>query len=127
LPSPRLRRHRPAAQRILLDASHLRTDYNMGHRKSSSASLGGQKLPRENLQDGEDVGRRAEAAAHGQGTNSNASGTGDNPGGSEGDMSHGFDAARSALLHSKQAELDAIEDRHDDLVRFRLAFVLVLS
>jgi len=90
----------------------------MVHRKSSSASVGGQKLPRENLQDGEGVGRRMETTIHGQGTSSNGSGAGDNDGGNCGDGSQRFETARVALLRSKQAELDAIEDRHDDLVRF---------
>jgi hypothetical protein len=90
----------------------------MVHRKSSSASVGGQKPPREDLQDGEGMGRRAETTMHGRGTSSNGSGPGDSAGGSCGDASQRLDAARSELLRSKQAELDAIEDKHDDLVRF---------
>jgi len=90
----------------------------MVHRKSSSASVGGQKLPRENLQDGEGAGRRSETTTHGQGTSSNGSGAGDSAGGSCGDASQRLDAARAELLRSKQTELDAIEDRHDGLVRF---------
>ena len=89
----------------------------MVHRKSSSASVGGQKPPRENLQDGEDAGRQSET---GQGTDSNGSGAGDSAGGNYGDASQRLDSVRAELLRSKQAELDAIEDRHDDLVRFCL-------
>ncbi|KAI0300426.1 SNF2 family N-terminal domain-containing protein [Multifurca ochricompacta] len=37
--------------------------------------------------------------------------------GSREDASHQLDAERVALLRAKQAELDAIEDRHDDLIR----------
>jgi len=55
---------------------------------------------------------------HGQGTSSNGSGAGDSAGGSCGDASQRLDAARAELLRSKQTELDAIEDRHDGLVRF---------
>ena len=89
----------------------------MVHRKSSSASVSGQKLPRESLQDGEGLGQRAEAAIHGQATSSNGSGAGDDASGSCGGASQQLDAARAELLRSKQAELDAIEDKHDDLVR----------
>jgi hypothetical protein len=90
----------------------------MVHRKLSSASVGGQKLPRENLQDGEGAGQRSETTIHGQGTSSNGSGAGDSASGSCRDAPQRLDAARAELLCSKQAELDAIEDRHDDLVRF---------
>jgi len=37
--------------------------------------------------------------------------------GSGGDASQQLNAARTALLRLKQAELDVIEDKHDDLVR----------
>jgi hypothetical protein len=95
----------------------------MVHRKSSSASVGGQKPLREDLQDGEGMGRRAETTMHGRGASSSGSGVGDSASGNCGDASQRLDAARSELLRSKQAELDAIEDKHDDLVRFLSFFV----
>jgi hypothetical protein len=57
---------------------------------------------------------------HGQGASGSGSGAGGSGGGSYVDASQPLDAERAALLRSKQAELDAIEDRHDDLVRFCL-------
>jgi hypothetical protein len=89
----------------------------MVHRKLSSVSVGSQKHPRENLQDGEGASRRAEAAMPGQVMSGHGSGAGDSGSGNGGDTSQRLDAARTALLRSKQAELDAIEDKHDDLVR----------
>lgn len=53
----------------------------------------------------------------GQVISGHGSGAGDSGSGSGGDTSQRLDAARTALLRSKQAELDAIEDKHDDLVR----------
>jgi len=53
----------------------------------------------------------------GQVMSSHGSGAGDSGSDSGGDTSQRLDAARTALLRSKQAELDAIEDKHDDLVR----------
>jgi hypothetical protein len=88
----------------------------MGHRKTSSASLGGQKFQREKHQSAETVVGRSEAPTLGQGASNNDSGAGGNDIGSYGDASEQLDAERAALLRSKQAELDAIEDRHDDLV-----------
>lgn len=89
----------------------------MGHRNSSSVSLGSQKLLWENLQSAESIIGQEESATHAQVANSSASGGG-NDSGNCGDASQRLDAERVALLRSKQAELDAIEDRHDDLVRF---------
>ena len=86
----------------------------MVHRKSSSVSVGGQNLPPENLHDGEGATQRAEV---GQLTGGHGSGAGGSGSGSGGDASQRVDAARTALLRSKQAELDAIEEKHDDLVR----------
>ena len=91
----------------------------MGHRKSSSLSVSGQKLPRENHQDGESVVGREEVLVHGPGTSNNGDGAGGGGSGQYADASQQVDAVRAELLRSKQAELDAIEDRHDDLVRFR--------
>jgi hypothetical protein len=92
----------------------------MGHRKSSSVSVSGQKLSREDLQGAESGAGREEAATQGQGVSSSGSGAGGSGGGSYVDAPQPLDAERAALLRSKQAELDAIEDRHDDLVRFSL-------
>jgi hypothetical protein len=88
----------------------------MGHRKSSSFSVGGQKVPQEKLWDTEDVLGQDESGTHGQGVSGSSSG---GAGGSSGcaDASQRLEAERIALLRAKQAELDAIEDRHDDLVR----------
>lgn len=87
----------------------------MVHRKSSSVSVSGQRLSRENLQDGEDASQRAEAVTPGQAMSGHSAG--DSGSGTGGDASQRLDAVRTALLRSKQAELDAIEDKHDDLVR----------
>jgi hypothetical protein len=89
----------------------------MGHKKSSSVSVGGHKHQRENHQGVEIVVGRPEAPTLGQGTGSNGTGVGGNDIDSHGDAPLQLDAERAALLRSKQAELDAIEDRHDDLVR----------
>ena len=89
----------------------------MGHKKSPSVSVGGQKLQRENHQSAEIVVGRSEAPTLGQGTNNNGSGAGGNGIDSYGDASQPLDDERAALLRSKQTELDAIEDKHDDLVR----------
>jgi len=80
-------------------------------------SVGGQKLPLENLHDGDGASQRAEAAMPGQVMSGHGSGAGNSGSGSGGDASQQLDSARTALLRSKQAELDAIEDKHDDLVR----------
>jgi len=80
-------------------------------------SVGSQKLPPENLHDGDGASQRAEAAMPGQVmSGGHGSGAGDSGSGSGGDAPQQLDAARTALLRSKQAELDAIEDKHDDLV-----------
>jgi hypothetical protein len=89
----------------------------MGHKKSSSVSVGGHKFQRENHQSAEIVVGRSNAPTHGQGTSNNGTGAGGNDIDSHGDAPPQLDAERAALLRSKQAELDAIEDRHDDLVR----------
>jgi hypothetical protein len=89
----------------------------MGHRKSSSASVSGQKIQREDHQGAEIVEARSEAPTLEQGTSNNNRGAGGNGIDSYGDGSRQVEAERTALLRSKQAELDAIENRHDDLVR----------
>ncbi|KAI9511445.1 SNF2 family N-terminal domain-containing protein [Russula earlei] len=89
----------------------------MGHRKSSSVSLSGQKSPLENRQGAESVVAQREGLTHGPGTSNNDDGASGSGSGDHGDASQRLDAARAALLRSKQAELDAIEDRHDDLIR----------
>jgi len=88
----------------------------MGHKKSSSASVSSQKVQQENHQGAEIAESRSEASALGQDT-SNSRGAGGNGVDSYGDDFRRLEAERIALLRSKQAELDAIEDRHDDLVR----------
>jgi len=55
----------------------------------------------------------------GPGTSNNNDGAGGGGSGPYADASQQLDAACVELLRSKQAESDAIEDRHDDLVRFR--------
>lgn len=89
----------------------------MGHRKSSSTSVGGQKIQRENHQGAEIVECRSEALTLGQGMSNSCRGAGGSGIDSYGEGSRRLEAERTALLRSKQAELDAIEDRHDDLVR----------
>ena len=89
----------------------------MGHRKSSSASVSGQKTQQENHQGAGIVEGRSEAPTLGQGTSNNSGGAGGNDIESYRDVSRRLEAERTALLRSKQAELDAIENRHDDLVR----------
>lgn len=89
----------------------------MGHKKSSSASVSSQKIQRENHQGAEIAESRSEAPTLGQGTSNNSRGAGGNGIDDYGDGSRRLEAERTALLRSKQAELDAIEDRHDDLVR----------
>lgn len=89
----------------------------MGHRKSSSASVGGQKSQRDDHQGVEIVEDRSEPPTLEQGTSNNGRGTGSNGIDDYEDGSRRLEAERSALLRSKQAELDAIEDKHDDLVR----------
>jgi len=88
----------------------------MGHKKSSSASASGQKIQRENHQGAEITESRSEAPILGQDTSNNSRGAGGSGVDSYGDDSRRLEAERTALLRSKQAELDAIEDRHDDLV-----------
>jgi len=51
------------------------------------------------------------------GTN-NSDGAGGGGSGPYADTSQQLNAARMELLHSRQAKLDAIKDRHDDLVCF---------
>jgi hypothetical protein len=63
------------------------------------------------------VEARSEAPTLGQGTSNNSRGACGNGIDSYGDGSRRLEAERTALLRSKQAELDAIEDKHDDLVR----------
>lgn len=92
----------------------------MVHKKTSSVSLSGQNSQRENHQGAEIVVGRSDAPTLGQGASSNGGGNGGNGIESYGDASERLDAERAALLRSKQAELDAIEDRHDDLVRSSL-------
>ena len=89
----------------------------MGHKKSSSASISGQKIQLENHHGEEIVEGLSEVLTLGQGMSSNNRGAGGNDDDSYGDCSRGLEAERTALLRSKQAELDAIENRHDDLVR----------
>jgi hypothetical protein len=89
----------------------------MGHKKSSSASVNSQKIQRENHQGAEIVDSQSEAPALDQGTSNDSRGAGGNGMDSYGDGSRRPEAERTTLLRSKQAELDAIEDRHDDLVR----------
>ena len=89
----------------------------MGHKKSSSASVSSQKIQRENHQGAEIAERRSEVPTLEQGTSNNSRGAGDSGIDNYGDGSRRLEAERTALLRSKQAELDAIEDRHDDLVR----------
>ena len=89
----------------------------MGHKKSSSASASGQKIQRENHQGAEIVESRSEAPTLDQGTGNNSRVAGGSGIDSYADGSRRLEAERTALLRSKQAELDAIEDRHDDLVR----------
>jgi hypothetical protein len=89
----------------------------MGHKKSTSVSVNGQKVQRENHQGAEIVAGRSEAATLEQGTSNDGNGAGGNDIDGYGDASQRLDAERAALLRSKQAELDAIENRHDDLVR----------
>jgi hypothetical protein len=89
----------------------------MGHKKSSSASVSSQKIQRENHQGAETVEGQSEAPTLGQGTSNDSRGAGGNGADSCGDGSRRVEAERTALLRSKQAELDAIEERHDDLVR----------
>lgn len=89
----------------------------MGHKKSSSVSVAGQISQRENHQGAEIVAGPSEAPTLGQGMGNNGGSVGGNDINNYGDVSQRVDADRSALLRSKQAELDAIEDRHDDLVR----------
>jgi len=96
----------------------------MGHKKSSSASVSGQKIQRENHQGAEIVEGPSEAPTLEQGTSNNSRGAGGNSNDSYGDGSRQPEAERTALLRSKQAELDAIEDRHDDLVRSYLLHYL---
>jgi hypothetical protein len=91
----------------------------MGHKKSSSASVSGQKIERENHQGAEIVEGPSEAPTLGQGTSNNSRGAGGNGIDNCGDGGSGrLEGERTALLRAKQAELDAIENRHDDLVRF---------
>jgi hypothetical protein len=80
----------------------------MGHRKLSSLSTGSQKVLQEKFWDTENA-VDWEGATHGPGASSGSSGCVD--------ALQRLEAERTALLRSKQAELDAIEDRHDDLVR----------
>lgn len=90
----------------------------MGHRKSSSASASGQKIQRENRQGAEIADGPSEAPTLEQDTSDNSRGAGGNGIDSYGDDgSRRLEAERTALLRSKQAELDAIENSHDDLVR----------
>jgi hypothetical protein len=90
----------------------------MGHKKSSSASISGQKFERENYHGAEIVEAPLEAPTLGQGTSNNSRGAGGNGIDNYGDgSSQRLEAERTALLRAKQAELDAIENRHDDLVR----------
>jgi hypothetical protein len=92
----------------------------MGHRKSSSLTAGGQDVPREKLWDADHVVDREESTTHGQSARSSTNGGAGGGGSGSGvcaDASQQLEAERAVLLHSKQAELDAIEDRHDDLVR----------
>lgn len=98
----------------------------MGHRKSSLSS-GSQKVPQEKLWDKECVIGREESATHGQGASSSnnvgsAGGSGSGSGACAADDSQLLEAERAALLRAKQAELDAIEDKHDDLVRCQPSF-----
>jgi hypothetical protein len=92
----------------------------MGHERSYSASVSSQKIQRENRQGAEIVESQSEAPALDQGTSNDSRGASGNGIDSYGDGSRRLEAERTALLRSKQAELDAIEDRHDDLVRFCL-------
>jgi hypothetical protein len=90
----------------------------MGHKNPSSASVSSQKIQRENHQGAEIAESRSEAPTLGQGTSNNSRGAGGNGIDNYGDGGSRLpEAERTALLRSKQAELDAIEDRHDDLVR----------
>jgi hypothetical protein len=89
----------------------------MGHKKTSSTSVSSQKIQRENHQGAEIAESQLEAPTLGQGTSNNSRGAGGNGIDSYGDGSRRLEAERTALLRSKQSELDAIEDRHDDLVR----------
>ena len=89
----------------------------MGHKKSSSVSVTGQNSQRENHQGAEIVAGPSVAPTLVQGMGNSGSGASGNNIDNYGDASQRFDAERAALLRSKQAELDAIEDRHDDLVR----------
>jgi len=92
----------------------------MGHKKSSSASFSGQKIQRENHQGAEIVEGRSEALTLDQGTSNDSRGAGGSGIDGHGEGSRQLEAERTALLRRKQAELDAIEDKHDDLVRFCL-------
>ena len=95
----------------------------MGHKKSSSASVSSQKIQRENHQGAEIVEGPSEAPTLGQGTSNSSRGAGGNGIDSYGDGgSRRLEAERTALLRTKQAELDAIENRHDDLVRSCLLY-----
>jgi hypothetical protein len=89
----------------------------MGHKKSPSASVSGQKIQRENHQGAEIAEGPSEDPTLGQGTSNNSTGAIGNGIDSYGDGLRRLEAERTALLRSKQAELDAIEDKHDDLVR----------
>ncbi len=80
----------------------------MSHKKSSSVSLGGQKVEQEKLWDPESVVGWEENAIHGQGASANSS---------QVDCTQQIDEERTTLLRVKQSELDMIEDQHDDLVR----------
>ncbi len=89
----------------------------MGHKKSPSVSIDGQKSQRENHQGAEIIDGRPEAPTLGQGTGNVSRNAGGNGIDHCGDASRRLEAECAELLCSKQAELDAIEDRHDDLVR----------
>lgn len=89
----------------------------MGHKKSPSASVSGQKVERENHQGAEITEGPSEAPTLGQGTNNSRSAGGNGIDNYGDGGSRGLEVERTALLRAKQAELDAIENRHDDLVR----------
>lgn len=89
----------------------------MSHKKSSSVSLGGKKVPQEKLWNPETVVGWEDNAVHGPGASSNSNITDSSGSSSRVDGTHQVDEERAALLRVKQSELDMIEDQHDNLVR----------
>jgi hypothetical protein len=92
----------------------------MSHKKSSSVSLGGKKVPQEKLWNPETVVGWEDNAVHGPGASSNSNITDSSGSSSRVDGTHQVDEERAALLRVKQSELDMIEDQHDNLVRVTL-------